>query len=251
MDGIPFQQDFTDSGWLRWLPEVSWTLNMLVSCLTLDEAPGSPWDQPSGSRAAAVLSRLDRDASAWAVEDDELTRAESPSEFEFDRNRRARITGALEPFGFGPGSSTGDVLELMRTFGLVTVEVDDDGVEAWRVVDPLPLPEERLRLSSEERAEEARHRLDDMYGPLQSSLAGLLSNDPADTVRTSLARLGERLNADPDDAREALLLVLESRSFTANRDVSRLRADQVFEITIDRAVFQEEYLEVELTTPED
>lgn len=249
-DGIPYQKDFFDAGWIRWLPKLSWRLNMLVSCLTLDEATGSPWEQPAGSRANIVLEQIGGpEASAWVDDDDELDTAEAAEEIAFDQARRARLLEALAPFGFGAKASAADLLGLMRSLGMVSVERDEVGEEIWRAVDPLPLPEERLELTPAEREKENRLRLDGMYGALQSTLVGLLTRESTDMTRTSLQRLGERLEVDPEDARQALLLVLESRSFSANRDVARLQDHQVVEITVDRGTFEDEFIGVRLTIP--
>lgn len=252
-EGIPLQTDFMDSGWLRWLPRVAFDLNMLVASLTLDEADGDPWSQPEDSRARLVADSVGGpDASAWVHERDEREREQmSEREIRHEDRHIARLLELLRPHGLTEHSRARDLLELMGHLGLFADEAGAGDEPRWRVVDPLPLPEERLALSDQEREQEAEIRFDDVFATLRSSLTGLLVDQPRDTVKTTLSRLAGRLDADPEDVRQALGQLIGSPAFSANQDVGRVDAGRVFEIRIDREAYGEDFVSVRIATPED
>jgi len=114
--------------------------------------------------------------------------------------------------------------------------VVEDGAIRFRPTWPLPLVEDVLPLTPEERAEEDQHRWRDLhYGTGQRIIALFepLADNRKDALTTSLERLGRRLGLAPDSVREGILVLLDEGDFSVNVDIARMPQHKVFTLRVD------------------
>lgn len=196
--------DLVTTGWIRILPEPAYQaltslqalrrrpeageLEELVARGLLRLGAGCGLDVPFV--AVGRLERSDDDAQ-WAA------RWERFGEHAADAGR-AMVTPR-------------DAVELMRAIGLVE-RVVRGGDVFWRSAAPVPLAEDVLALSAEEREREARLRWMLAFADAERRATRWLGERRAGGVPafTTLARLAARLGLDVDDARFGLAHAIEA-----------------------------------------
>ena len=215
--------DFSALNWIRWLPDTAPLLyaaiNYVGDCGLVGDL--DQLQDPEFREAIDVVGGLDgfaywsheasgelsqREAAVVAVIDDEHTRCV---------DRAARAVG-LKVIG-----SNRQAIELMRRLNILERIEDDEAGIRWHAVHPLPLPSERIPMSTAERDEEDQARWQAMHAALGRRIADLLARAKIDPQRARLQSLAQRLRCDPEDVRHAL-----DRA-GRRRDASRVEPDRV------------------------
>jgi hypothetical protein len=223
-------------GWLRWSPDCAGDLLRRVL------RAGRPRAE------SEVLAEMDRQAdrapgaeqSAW--EEPELYRDPYGTPLydlyqevmeDFYR-RRARVNELAGALGLPPVQTAADTADYLVAAGILCRVGKDDTVlliPVW----PVPLPEERLPLTAEERRAEATQRWTDLHERTADRIIELFAPDderlPA--LRTSVDLLARQLDIEPEDVRQALLVLLAADDFSADADIARLGDDGDFVLTVD------------------
>jgi hypothetical protein len=245
------QRDIFDTGLSRHLPTVGALLVVAVASfeepptkddlarvITSPTNPGGSWDGPGWEEpkryTAEELARLRADFGPPGEEPEDPDEAYADDLARFHANR-ARIDGYAAHYGLPPVRTCRDVLELLVAAGILH-RVVEDGAIRFRPAWPLPLAEDVLPISAEDRAEEDAHRWDSLHYGTGQKIIRLLKPDAdhrKDSLTTSLERLGRTLDLDPDSVREGVLVLLGEGDFTANVDIARAPRHKVFTLTVD------------------
>jgi hypothetical protein len=140
---------------------------------------------------------------------------------EMDRNSAA--------LGVPPVRTMGDLLTFMVAAG-VLIRSESDSVKTLRLNPSVPLPDEVLPLTAEERAREDEFRWGELHEPTAQEIIPLFDPDGSqhDRLVTSLERLARQLDVPVESARARLLALIKSDDFT-----ERASVHQVFEIRVD------------------
>ncbi len=232
-----FLRTAMDEGWLRWSPPC--TGDLLVHVLRarqprpeaeiLAEMGRRPDQPPGDEQAAWEEPLLRRDIHGTFLYD--LYRADMDS-FLRHRARVDELAGAL---GLPPAVRTAaDTADYLVAAGLLC-RVTKDGtvllVPAW----PVPLPEERLALTAEERRVEDVLRWNELNDETGEQIIALFAPDsdrwPERT--TSLRLLAQELQVDSEDVRQALVVFMTSVLLSVNADIPRLGDDSAFVLTMN------------------
>lgn len=231
----PLTSEYFRAGWARWLLPDSLFLYRTVICAAEEGIEGELTDAPEGSQTAAMLATIGGLDSEISVGD-----ADEPADPD-ETDWRRIIDRAGEHYGLTITTHR-DLLELMRRVGVVTVE-SDDGVSVWRPTHPVPLPSERLSLSSDEVAHEDAMRWRELHEETAQAVIRLfqaddgVSDDDRTTLTFSLTSLGDQLDQPPEDVRQGLLNLLKDGDFTASKDLERIGSDDKFTLTVDWKAF--------------
>ena len=236
--------DYVRAGWLRWLPHEANTIFLAVGALTEEEREGDLDEQPEDSDAGKLLAEVPLDEPTWQSQSAEAE--EHPEERELVRAAIERLNRGAAQQGTGPIETNRDVLELMSRIGLIT-RTEDGGMVEWRL-GSVPLPEDVLDLTPEEREEEDRIRWANVYERSAQRIVQLFVDEELPGIETSLASLGERLGLDPEDARHSIANLLEEGDFATSVPVDRVDPQQPFRLTVDWEKFNEQRISVKFPT---
>lgn len=239
--------DFMGSGWTRFLPNTVLPLTLAVIHLHIEDATGELADLPLDSESYELIGSIGGlDAGVWEPFEEDLAR--HPDEAEHVEAQRERLARVAAVVGMTVETNA-DLVELMRTLGIFE-RVDDDEVR-WRIGQPLPLPDERIPMTADERAREDGLRWRQVHERNAQAVIRLFVNDELDAITESLQGFGERLEMPPESVREAIANLLEAGDFSTAVDVSRIAVDESFELAIDWDAFAEKRIEIRLASPGD
>lgn len=247
-----FDPDFLVLGWARWLPPTALFAYMAVMFLHLHDVPGDLDDQPPGSTFRRLLDSVGGlDGPAWDEEDrpGEGGR-EDPARAEAARRRIERTSRIARRAGMAGVETNRDLFELMRRLGIVE-RIEEAGQVRWLTPSPLPLPEERIPMSRQERIREDRLRWGELHYRPARRIVDCFVALGLTAAATSLERLAQLLEADVEAIREAVLVLLEDRAFRASADVERLTGGEPFELWVDRELLDEDRLADRLVRPDE
>jgi hypothetical protein len=114
-----------------------------------------------------------------------------------------------------PMDTPRDAIELLRAVNVVE-RIGVGGDVFWRSVAPVPLAEDVLPLSAEERTREARVRWMLAFEAAERRVSVWLAEQPGGALTyTSLARLAARLSLDVEDVRYGLAHAIEHHGTVA------------------------------------
>ncbi|MBB1252541.1 hypothetical protein H3146_04015 [Streptomyces sp. OF3] len=210
-------------GWMRLRP---FSLTFLLSGVVMGETPLTRAEMARFTRSADNPEG-DLAASCWGdVDEDE--QADVPRQQE----EAARYAAQ---YGLPPLRTHEDVLNLLIAAGLIYEIPDAVGTLRLHPAWPLPSPADVLPLSDEERAIQQQMRIEAAYEGDSNQIINLF--DPAgerkQELTTSLQRLARLIEGSPFDARQAVLILLDSEDFTANVDVAHVPEHKVFKLYCD------------------
>jgi hypothetical protein len=263
------QRDIFDTGLTRHLPTIGTLLVVavttfeepptqddLVDAITSPNNPSGSWDGPAWEEpkryTAEELARLTAGFGPpdEEPEDPDVAYADDLATFHASQ---ARIDGYAIHYGLPPVRTCQDVLELLVASGILH-RVVEGGAVRFRPAWPLPLPQDVFPVTAEDRAEEDAYRWQSLHyrtGQKIIRLFGPETDQPKDTLTTSLERLGRRLGLDPDSVREGVLVLLGEGDFTANIDIARAPAHKVFTLQVDWDRFARSRIGIRFARPED
>jgi Family of unknown function (DUF6042) len=217
------------------------TRDELTRMITQRDNPTGSWDGPAWEEpklfTAEELAELDRQVP-WPSTDPD--RSQDPDEVNAQERahfeaHRARVDRHAAHYGLPPVRTCRDTLELLLAAGLLH-RVIEGGAIRFRPSWPMPLVEDVFPLTPEERAEEDRHRWQDLHYRTGQRIIALfepLADNRKDTLTTSLDRLGRKLSLDPDSVREGILVLLGEGDFSVNVDIARVSRHKVFTLRVD------------------
>jgi hypothetical protein len=136
----------------------------------------------------------------------------------------------------------------METVGLVA-RVEKDGEVRWRPADHIPLPEDKLPLTADEKATADRRRWHDVHYAGSQQIVRLFVDKDVETVQGSLAALAAELEMDSEDVRQAILVLLGEGDFSASVDIERALAATPFDLKVDWELFEKNRFGFRLPTP--
>lgn len=265
-----FNRVLFDYGWTRFLPDS--TIRILSAVMIL----GSP----TGTEIGALLPPAygeerprGLDGPAWeppvawtdetlrAVHEehpprpgDARTAAEANAEDQRDHDARiAEIDAYAAALGVPAPRTVADVVALLVACGVLTARTDT-GETRYELNPHVGLPGEVLPLSAQRRQDEDALRWRMLYEPVTQQIIALFhpgSEQPLQTLRTTLQRLARELDADVETARAALAALVRDPDFSANRDPELIAEHAVIEITVDWDVFATNRMHLVAAPPED
>lgn len=115
----------------------------------------------------------------------------------------------------------------------------------WIIPSPLPLVEDALDLTAEQRAVENKHRWRDQVSDAHKAIIYWLyhqrTNDPLLRVDVTIASLASQLDLNAENIRHALRIISEGAADMAlSRNPRRANPDDTFTITVDWRRFDNE-----------
>lgn len=235
--------DFMDSGWMRHLPHCALFIFAAAATLQAEGRAGSLEQVKAFARDGGLA------APAWFPLDAEDQA--DPDEVRHRQEHQAEVARTAADVGLAPPQRQADVVALMCRLGLLHRQGDVAGTATrWQIARPLPLPEERILLSDAERAEEDRMRWQGLHYQHAQQLIGRFVEQDLDMMTISLVRLARMLDVDIEDARQAVLVLLDECSdFSADRDIERIEPHQVFNLTVDWERFRQERISAHIVLP--
>lgn len=246
-EGVPFDTDFMESGWMRWLPHGALMIHMAVLDASLRDVAGDLEALQDDERFRMVTRGLE--SAVWdEPEDLDPDDPEDAEELEGHLARVERVDSIAADYGLGPVRTNWHLAQLMLRLGLLE-RVEDSGDVSWRPVTPLPLPEERIKLTEAEREQEDRIRWHGLHERNAQNLIRQFVDGDITTLTTTLRRLAERLDVTAEDAREAVLSLIEEGDFSASQDVTRIAVDELFDFSVDWKEFGQRRLSIRLVNP--
>jgi len=224
--------DFSALNWIRWLPDMAPLLFAAINYVgdcglvgDLDEL-----QDPEYREAIDAVGGLDGFAY-WSHEaSGELSQPEAAAVAVTHDERRRYVDRAARAVGLKVIGSNRQAIELMRRLNMLERIEDDDAGIRWQAVNPLPLPSERIPMTTAERDEEDQARWRAMHATLGQQIADLLARAEIDPQRASLQSLAQRLRSDPEDVRHALIELIEDGTLLASSPITWVRADEVLEL---------------------
>jgi hypothetical protein len=138
------------------------------------------------------------------------------------------------------------IIEFMTELG-VFERREHEGVVRWFIPAVLPLVEDVLELTAEQRAFESERRWHEQFSHAHSAIIRWLclqrTVDPFLRVETSIASLAATLDLDLEDTRHGLGLIANSAAdIGLGRDPERAQLDDTFTITVDWRCLENERL---------
>ncbi|MDX6453835.1 MAG: hypothetical protein QOH16_3884 [Gaiellaceae bacterium] len=238
--------DYMQLGWPRHLPQCALAIFQAVVILQHDGVPGELSDQPIGSHAGDMLASLGG-LRAGVFEEQERDLREYPDDpeaVELLSDSREQLTAYAAHYDMRVPTFA-ELVELMLRIGVLQ-RVEEDGEVWWRPADPLPLPAERLPLTSEEAASEDATRWQRVHFENAQAVIRLFWKEELDILETSLAGLAVRLDIDDLSAREAVLVLLSEGDFSTAADIERIPTSEVFVLKVDWDAFGENRIGVSI-----
>jgi hypothetical protein len=231
-------REFLAKGWVRLLPSSAMQVIGAAAILEAEGRPGSLEDaEPFGRPGDLATSIWDHDPGDPLLADEDFR--------SWLEEREALLARMAAHVGIPAPVCVGNLAELMCRLGLV--QRDGIGpVSRWRVARPLPLPEDVVPLTNQERDAERRLRWLTQHDRDAQRLIRQFTDDRLTTLTTSLQRLARRLDVEVDGARAAVLTLVEAGDFTADRDVEHIAPHKVFNLTVDWPAFDAYRLTVRL-----
>ena len=244
--------DYFRAGWPQFLPGEALLLQNAVELAAHEGLTGELDEQAPGTSVADLLSDMGGyDGSAWGSLERELE--EHPEDLE-QAHLIASGSEQLDRYGrtLGLGSvrTISDLLRLMQAVGLIE-RLDEDGEVRWRPAEHVPLPEERLPLTADEKALADRRRWQDLHYASGQQIIRFFVDENVDGVSTSLEALASELDMDPEDVRQGILVLLGEGDFSASVDIERVTSQASFDLKVDWNLFNETRLSYRLTMPDD
>ena len=186
-------------GWPRLLPPAALQVIGAVAILEAEDRPGSLEDAEPFGRPGDLA------APVWDHEVGDPRPADE--NFSWLYKREALLARIAADRGMPAPACLAELAELMCRLGLV----HRDGIgpaSRWRVARPLPLPEDRVPLTTQERDAERRMRWLRQHDRDAQRLIQQFVDHRLDTLTTSLRRLARRLGVEVDGARAAVVTLL-------------------------------------------
>ena len=260
-------------GWFRWLPSSAilvedflhrfpgQTRNDVLGALRLRAEHQRGFIPDPEQDIEAFMAGLPP-TPAWeapAEVNGDLADEDAREEREHHERRLAEYDELTSQLGLEPVRTDEDLLELMLRLGVLE-ERRADGAQTklWLAEHP-PLPTEVLPFTDEQRQEEDRVRWHSRYGQLSQRVLRLfVDGGTAELGRrvlaSSLDRLAAAIHADPEDVRQAVLVLVDEGDFTTVRegrlvDVERLHTHQRFDLVVDPDRFYQSREFIQLTRP--
>lgn len=246
-DGIPLDRDFMDSGWTRWLPDSALMVHMAILDAHLRDVAGDLDSLAEDERFASVTRGLE--AHVWDEPPDlDPTNPEELEELVLHNEWVERVDSIATDNGLGPIRTNRDLIELMRRLGVIE-RTWSAGVVRWRPVSPLPLPEESIKLTAEERAQEDQIRWRGLHEKNAQALIKQFVERDVSVITTTINGVATLLDVAPEDAREAVLCLVEDPDFSSSTDLSTVGLDEGFVLRVDWDVFAETRISVRYSDP--
>lgn len=218
-------------GWRSpaWEPLTEWT-DQALTALRTGAAPGEPTDE-------------DEDDAETVMAQEAAARS----------HRVARMDRYSRALGVRPVRTLGDLLDFLVAARLL--HRHGSGGAAVLELDPAaPLPGEVLPLSPAEQAFEDQVRWQALHEHTAQAIMALFGPDteqPSDSLLTTLQHLAAQLGTDVESARAGALVLVAAGDFTATRDLERAAADEVFELVVDWDLFARQRLILRLARPDE
>jgi hypothetical protein len=237
-DGPHPDLDVFSTGWMRILPEPAFRALSALLWLRANPTAGDLDELAAeGLLCLGDLGGLDvrfrPDGRMERAEDEALWTA---------RWRRFRAFALARGL---PMDTPRDAIALLRAIGLAERVERDDGV-FWRSAAPVPLAEDVLELTAQEREREARLRWLHAFAAAEQRITTWLAGrrDAAapktttSTIRTTLQRLAAQLGLDVDDARFGLAnLAAEAGDVACEPHPEDALPGQAIAIVVDWRIF--------------
>jgi hypothetical protein len=199
--------DLVGTGWIRILPEPAYRAVTSLQALRREPVLGDLDALLDGGHLWIAGDGLDVPFEPAG----RLERADDDAQWVRRWERFGEYAGQLAL----PMDTPRDAIELLRVAGVVE-RVERSGAVCWRSVAPVPLAEDVLALSAEERAREARVRWLLAFEAAERRVSAWLAEQPGGSLTyTSLARLGARLALDVEDVRYGLAHAIEHHGTVA------------------------------------
>ena len=211
-------------GWSRWLPHGAL---QLLGAIAASEEAGITGD----------LDEVDEGPIGWlvsarggvehrnGVDPEEVSdRGARPDDLELVR----RGDAIARRLGMTPLRSLADDARFLIRCGLVE-RTDDGETIQWRVAWPVPLPEERLPLTPQERAQEDRIRWSALHHHATIAVVTWLTEHRHSEVTTTLAQVAAACRLDVESARQALI---DSADFDWDTTADLTRAEPTQPLTL-------------------
>lgn len=204
------------TGWSRWLPPG-------LTVLYVKIAQGMP---PSSA---------DLDGGLW----DEPLDVDDDEQRALDSEARIRLHRLTEKANLEEVRTGADGLELMRRIGLIEMSVG-----GWKTTDVLPLPEDVVFLTQDEKREEDEYRWTELHYGASQRIIGLFVDADLDALEDSLEGFAKRIECEPNTVREAILVLLGEGDFSTNVDIPSLEVKDRFRLTVDWKKFNESRISI-------
>lgn len=221
---LDLPHDYHDSGWMRFTPPSAIPLFLVIGTATRRNINGSLDEFLAGF---PQLPRGAEEPLIWD-EDDPDENAERQDEF-------ARCIAHVAPT---PPATMRELAELLVSLGVFTHSTND-GVDKWRVTLPMPLPQDVLRLTNEQRDREDRIRWDSFVQPSIDALLNYFrGQDHPDTADTSVERLARGCGVPELSVRQGLGELESTGEFVVYRHgqpvaIAEIADHARFELRID------------------
>ncbi|RNG27759.1 DUF6042 family protein [Streptomyces botrytidirepellens] len=227
-------QDVMQGGWSRMRP---YALTFLLVSLTTAEAPPTRQDlalAPLVHNSSNPGSQLD--LSCWedvsTLHEDE--RAARPAEL-------AAAARYAAHYGLPPMQTVNDVITLLIAAQVIHEIPDTAGVARLYPAHPVPAPVDVFPLDEEEAAIQRQLRFEAAYEGHSYRIIELFApeGERRKEITTSLERLARVIDSTPDDARQAVRLLVNGGDFTTTLDITELPPHKVFRLRCDWAQFDD------------
>lgn len=147
-------------------------------------------------------------------------------------------------------STLGDLLTFCIAAGII--EEGNDGKLSLASV--VPLPQDVLPLTEDERAAEDAARWSAMYEPAAQKIIALFHPTAlarADRLTTSVAELAAEVSEPTETIREALQVLEQDGDFAIEPDVRRAGDDETVTVTVDWEEFSASRISIQRSTGDD
>lgn len=231
----PVDPDFLRSGWVSWLPDRALLLHAAIRSTHLRGIRGDLDSLMLDYKFRTIIEAccggsLDAGSSdpCNASTPEELLAWERTTSWLSDRVRRlATMVGLNIP------DTNRDTIELMRRSGLVVRE-KEPGIETWRTVSPLPLPEDIVPLGAREKAVEDEQRWDAQVWRTAFAMLRHFSAMAVPEYHVSLYELSVDVRCDVEDVRLGMMCLQKRGDISLNADVGRLLAHELLYLRMKR-----------------
>lgn len=260
---IDFGEILFGQGWSRWMPHSATiligTMGLHDQPMTMDEIVadrgfGSPlvedkgWDTEAWEPLELHTEESLAELREQFRDDDNRTADEINAEEAAQREQwRTRLDELAQDLGVAPLTSMRDLLNYMVACKVVLTSTEG-GITRYALNPTPPLPTEVLALTPEEVAEDDHLRWTHMYEGPSYRIIELFEPDGAqyESVKTSLEKLGRKIEKDPETARQAILWLIEQGDFSASIDIEQAEIHRVFQLRVDWDKFFKDRISVRI-----
>ncbi|POH66022.1 MULTISPECIES: DUF6042 family protein [Cryobacterium] len=257
---------YVQSGWQRFLPSSSIAVLSYLATEgaaspteideelrgNVDTAEGLTSDvwEPPLEFADEELRPLDENSEGIPLVSDGPRRSAEVVNAQAQATRIQEIA-ELEVFsshlGLAAIRTLADLLDFM-TAAQVTVLADGQ----YSINPAAPLPEEVLPLTEPRRETEAQLRWNQLHQEMSQQTISLFKPEQpysVNSLSTTINELAQKLGADPQSIREALVILIDEGDFTITRDPLRAAADDPFNVNVNWEAFYVSRLPVRFNNP--